>query len=75
MSPRSPRAKVGLGILSQPPFLEYIGHGQWRLWLSYDKHATGAGTYLLLHANGRIDRTTEDEAGPTFTHLVKPQEV
>lgn len=53
----------------QMPFAEYIRtasvsdegydlhEGHWRIWKNYNKAAT-AGTFLELHADGRVDRVT-----------------
>lgn len=45
----------------QAPFAEFKD-GEWRIWLSW-KHQLKAGTYLVLHATGAVDRITENEAG------------
>lgn len=58
-----PRRIVGLVTpqSKQAPFAEFKD-GEWRIWLTWARGVT-AGTYLVLHATGAVDRITENAAG------------
>jgi len=56
----------------QIPLLEHA-HPLWRVWISYDKTRT-AGTYLELHDDGMITRSTLMPTGEVCnTVTIKPK--
>lgn len=66
---------TSLGLLSQPPVLEYNPlDGEWLVWLSYDRDKQ-AGTYLRLGKRGAIVQQSENTKGEvTEQFTVKPAE-
>jgi hypothetical protein len=71
-APDGRREFTGLGILTQPPVLEWDALLGWVLWLHYNREKT-AGTYLNLLQDGAIVRYTVQPTGEVSeTTTIKP---